>query len=203
MTIVLASKNAHKLIEFRRILEPMGYKVLSQDDVNVDIEVDETGKTFEENVLLKARAIHEASGMMTVADDSGICVDVLNGEPGIYSARYGGEGHTDKERCQMLLNKVERVPKQKRSAKFVCVICLIDENGGEHYYRGECNGFIGKGFVGDNGFGYDPIFMIDDGNSMAILSDEKKDEISHRGKALRLMEKDLKAQAQQFGFKFK
>lgn len=191
MKLVIATKNAHKLIEMKRILEPLGYEVLSQADVNVDVDVEETGTTFEENAALKAQAIYRATGMITLADDSGLEVDYLGGEPGIYSARYGGSGKDDKDRCRLVLERLSGVPKEKRTARFVCVIHLIFSENDQRTYRGECEGWIGEDFVGDNGFGYDPIFMVNDHESFATLDGVKKDALSHRGRALAKLEQDL------------
>lgn len=192
MKLIVATKNAHKLVEFKRILTTLGYEVLSQADVDVDVDVEETGTTFEENSRLKAKAIFDATGMTTVADDSGLEVDYLNGEPGIYSARYGGEGKSDRDRCELVLEKLTGVPKEERTARFVCVIHMIFATGEEKSYRGECEGYIGTDFVGDNGFGYDPIFMVNEEESFATLDGVKKDAVSHRGRALKKMEADLK-----------
>lgn len=193
MKLVVATKNAHKLIEFKRILEPLGYEVLSQADVSLDIDVEETGTTFEENSMLKAEAIFKATGLITIADDSGLEVDYLNGEPGIYSARYGGGNRNDRERCELLLENLAGVPKEERTARFVSVISMVFSDTDKRSWRGECEGFIGFDFVGDNGFGYDPIFMVSDTESFATLDGVKKDAVSHRGNALRKMEQDLKS----------
>lgn len=192
MKVVIATKNNHKLVEFKRILEPLGYEVLSQADVNVDIDVEETATTFEGNSALKAKAIYDATKMITIADDSGLEVDYLNGEPGVYSARYGGEGKNDKDRCNLVLEKMQGVEKEKRTARFVCAIHMIISENDQRTYKGVCEGYIGFGFKGDNGFGYDPIFMVNDNDSFATLSGEEKDKLSHRGKALQKMEADLK-----------
>lgn len=194
MKVVIATKNQHKLTEFKRILEPLGYEVLSMQDVQVDIDVEETGHTFEENSMLKAQAIYQATGLCTIADDSGLLVDYLNGEPGVYSARYGGEGLTDQDRCQLVLQKLQNVPKAQRTARFVCAISLIFSQGDKRVYRGECEGWIGLEPLGNNGFGYDPIFMVDEQKSFAVIDGIQKDMMSHRGKALKRMEADLKAQ---------
>ena len=192
MKLVVATKNAHKLIEFKRILEPLGYEVLSQADIGVDIDVEETGTTFEENSMLKAKALYDHTGFITIADDSGLEIDYLGGEPGVYSARYGGGNRTDRDRCELVLEKLEGVPKEKRTARFVSVISVIFSESDQRSYRGECSGFIGFDFLGDNGFGYDPIFMVSDTESFATLDGKAKDLISHRGKALEKMEEDLK-----------
>lgn len=192
MKLVVATKNAHKLIEFKRILEPLGYEVLSQADIGVDIDVEETGTTFEENSMLKAKALYDHTGFITIADDSGLEIDYLGGEPGVYSARYGGGNRTDRDRCELVLEKLQGVPKEKRTARFVSVISVIFSESDQRSYRGECSGFIGFDFLGDNGFGYDPIFMVSDTESFATLDGKAKDLISHRGKALEKMEEDLK-----------
>lgn len=190
MKIVIATKNPHKLVEFRRILEPLGYEVLSQADVSVDVEVEETGTTFEENAALKARAVYQATGMITVADDSGIAVDALGGAPGVYSARYGNVG-SDLERTLLLLKNMEGVPKPQRTARYVCAIHVVFSPEDERTYRGECEGWIGYRMMGENGFGYDPIFMINETETFAMVESAVKDRMSHRGKALRRMEEDF------------
>lgn len=190
--LVAATQNAHKLVEFRRILEPLGYRVLSQAQADVDIDVEETGTTFAENASLKAEAIFRAAGLPTIADDSGLEVDYLGGEPGIYSARFGGPGLTDRDKCTLILQRLRDVPKDKRTARFVSAIHLILSETDRRTYIGTCEGFIGWEMLGDNGFGYDPIFMVSDTDSFAALSGEEKDQLSHRGAALRKMEEDLK-----------
>ena len=190
--LVAATQNAHKLVEFRRILEPLGYRVLSQAQADVDIDVEETGTTFAENASLKAEAIFRAAGLPTIADDSGLEVDYLGGEPGIYSARFGGPGLTDRDKCTLILQRLRVVPKDKRTARFVSAIHLILSETDRRTYIGTCEGFIGWEMLGDNGFGYDPIFMVSDTDSFAALSGEEKDQLSHRGAALRKMEEDLK-----------
>lgn len=192
MKVVIATKNQHKLLEFKRILQPLGYEVLSQKDVGVDIDVEETATTFYGNARLKAKAIYEITKMITIADDSGLEVDYLNGEPGVYSARYGGQGKTDKDRCNLILEKLKNVPKEKRTARFVCAIYMILSEKDERLYEGLCQGYIGYDFNGDNGFGYDPIFMVNDKDSFATLKGKEKDKLSHRGQALQKMQQDLK-----------
>lgn len=192
MKVVIATKNNHKLREFKRILTPLGYEVLSQQDVKIDIDVEENADTFEGNSMLKAKAIYNATKMITIADDSGLEIDYLNGEPGVYSARYGGEGKNDKDRCNLVLQKLKGVSKEKRNARFVCAISMILSENDVRTYKGVCNGYIADDFVGDNGFGYDPIFMVNDKDSFATLDGIEKDKLSHRGKALRLLEEDLK-----------
>lgn len=189
MEFVIATKNMHKLEEFKRILEPMGIGVLSQADIGVDIDVDETAKTFEGNAQLKARAIFKIIGKPTIADDSGIEVEALNGEPGVYSARYGGSNcKNDVERYRLLLANMDGV--ENRRAAFVCAIHLVLSEFEEYTFMGRCEGEVGYAPKGDGGFGYDPIFMVKD-KSFSELSGEKKDAISHRGVALRKLSEFL------------
>ena len=183
MKVVLASKNQHKLVEMRDILSAQGVEVVLESDVGVDVEVEETGATFEENSLLKARAVMEASGMPAIADDSGLCVDALNGAPGVYSARYGGEGLDDTGRYRLLLENMRG--QTPRTAKFVSVITCCFPNGDVLTARGECPGTIAFAPMGEGGFGYDPVFFIPSlKKTFAQLSPEEKNAISHRGKAL-------------------
>lgn len=182
--IVLASNNNHKFREISEILEPLGFTVISQLQAGISLEVDEIGTTFEENAALKARAIYQIYKTAVIADDSGLEVDYLNKAPGVYSSRYAGENATDKEKCEKLLRELEGVPMEKRTARFVSVICYIDKDGKEHIVRGECEGYIGFEPRGENGFGYDPIFMYGD-KSFAEISAEEKNSVSHRANAMR------------------
>ncbi len=183
MKLVLASKNAKKLKEMNEILSGMGVEVCCQADIGVDVDVEETGASFEENSMLKAKAVMEASGLPAIADDSGLCVDALNGAPGVYSARYGGEGLDDAGRYRMLL---ANMPKgQPRTAKFVSVITCCFPNGDVLTARGECPGAIAFAAMGEGGFGYDPVFFLPKlKKTFAQLSPEEKNAVSHRGKAL-------------------
>ena len=183
MKMVLASNNAHKLIEFSRILTPLGYEIVSQKSVCPDLDVEENGATFAENARIKALALHEKTGLACVADDSGLCVDALNGEPGVYSARYAGEGHDDAANNAKLLEKLAEVPEEQRTARFVSSICCILADGREICCEGACEGKIAREYHGNNGFGYDPIFMVGD-KSFAELDGPAKDAVSHRGRAL-------------------
>jgi XTP/dITP diphosphohydrolase len=185
--IILASNNKNKLREVKQILEPLGYTIISQSEAGVNIEVEENGSSFEENAFLKAEAVYKLCKKPVIADDSGLEVDVLNKAPGIYSARYC-EG-TDSDRCRKLLKNLEGV--QDRTARFVCTICFIDENGKAETVRGECEGTIGFEPKGENGFGYDPVFMRDN-RSFAELSSEEKNKISHRANALNKLKELLK-----------
>ena len=192
MKLILASNNANKLKEFRSLVEDLDIELLSQREAGCDFEVEETGTTFEENAWLKASAVTAATGVAAVADDSGLCVDALGGEPGIYSARYGfGHASSDQERYRYLLQKMEGV--ENRSARFVCCICCTFPDGSMIRSRGECEGEILLAPKGQNGFGYDPIFhplCVD--KSMAELTPEEKNAISHRGKALRAFIEELR-----------
>ena len=193
MKIILASNNKNKIVELKQILFPLGYEIISQSEAGVNIEVEESGTTFEENSMIKAKAIYEISKMPVIADDSGLEVDYLGKAPGVYSHRYAGENATDKDRCKKILNELDGVSDEKRTARFVCVISYIDSNGNASVMRGECEGFIGKEMKGDNGFGYDPIFMIGD-RSFAEISSEEKNTISHRANALKKLTEKLKGE---------
>lgn len=192
MKLILASNNANKLKEFRSLVADLDIELLSQREAGCDFEVEETGTTFEENAWLKASAVTAATGIAAVADDSGLCVDALGGEPGIYSARYGlGHAASDQERYRYLLQKMEGV--EDRSARFVCCICCTFPDGSVIRSRGECEGEILFAPKGQNGFGYDPVFhplCLD--KSMAELTPEEKNAISHRGKALRAFLEELR-----------
>ncbi len=184
MKIIAATKNKNKLREFGEILK--GFEIISQEDAGIDIDVEETGTTFEENSMLKAKAIYEATGIAAIADDSGLCVDALGGAPGIYSARYGGEGLDDEGRVELLLKNMKDVPKEKRSARFVCAITLVGKDG-VITARGECEGKIDYEPKGENGFGYDPVFYMEEyGKTTAQMTPDEKNAVSHRGKALRI-----------------
>lgn len=187
MKLVLATKNSGKVVEFRRILEELGttnLEVLGLDSFPEIGDIEETGKTFEENSLLKARTISKLTGLPSLADDSGICVDALNGAPGLYSARYSGNG--DVANNQKLLEALKDVPDEKRTAYFICVAAYVRPDGFEKVEEGRFYGKILHEVVGSGGFGYDPLFQPDGLNcSSAQLSAEEKDAISHRGKAMR------------------
>lgn len=180
MKIILASNNKNKLREFREILEPLGYELISQSEAGADIEAEETGTTFEGNAYIKAKAAYDLTHLPVIADDSGLEVDALGGEPGIYSARYAEEG----KRCEKVLEKMEGVPDEKRTARFICAVCYIDKNGESFTVKGVCEGKIGYEKRGTNGFGYDPIFMYGE-RSFAEISAEEKDNVSHRADALK------------------
>jgi XTP/dITP diphosphohydrolase len=187
MKLVLATKNAGKVIEFRRILEELGannLEVVGLDSFPEFGDIEETGTTFEENSLLKARTISKLTGLPALADDSGICVDALNGAPGLYSARYSGKG--DAANNQKLLDELKDIPDSNRTAYFICVAAYVRPDGFEKVEEGRFYGKIMHEVVGSGGFGYDPLFQPDGLNcSSAQLSAEEKDAISHRGKAMR------------------
>lgn len=192
MKLVLASKNKKKITEMNQILAQLGIQVCSQEEAGVDIEVEETGTTFEENSLLKARAVMEQTGLPAIADDSGLCVDALNGAPGVYSARYGGEGLDDAGRTRLLLENMRG--QSPRTARFVSVITCCFPNGDVVAARGECEGTIAFAPMGEGGFGYDPVFFIPGlKKTFAQLEAQDKNAISHRGKALALFRDKLEA----------
>lgn len=183
MKLVLASQNPKKLEELREILSHLGVEVCSEAEAGVSLEVEETGSTFEENSMLKAKAVMEATGLPAVADDSGLCVDCLQGAPGVYSARYGGPELSDAARCRLLLNNMRG--QTPRTAHFVSVITCCFPNGDVLTARGECSGTIAYAPMGNNGFGYDPVFFVPKlKKTFAQLPAEEKHAISHRGKAL-------------------
>ena len=191
MKLVLASKNKKKLVEMNDILSQLGVEVCSEAEAGVDVDVEETGGTFEENSLLKARAVMEASGLPAVADDSGLCVDSLGGAPGVYSARYGGGGLDDAARYRLLLEKLRG--QTVRTAKFVSVITCCFPNGDVLSARGECPGVIAQAPAGEGGFGYDPVFFLPElDKTFAQLSAGEKNAISHRGKALAAFREKLR-----------
>ena len=184
MTVILASKNPHKLTELSAILSQHGFEIALESEYGLDIDVDETGTTFEENSLLKAEAVMKASGLPVLADDSGLMVDALDGAPGVYSARYGHKS-SDGERTAFLLENMKDVPDEKRTAKFVCVITCLWPDGRKIVARGECPGVITREVHGENGFGYDPVFYLPElGMTYAELPSEQKNAISHRARAL-------------------
>lgn len=188
---IIATNNAKKLVEMDRILSPLGINAVTAKEAGVDLgDVEETGATFEENALIKAMSAFEKSGLPSIADDSGLMVDALGGRPGVYTARYGGEGLSDKERYMRLLEELKDVPKEKRTARFVCAICCVLSKEETITVRGECEGEIAFEPCGEGGFGYDPIFLYG-GKSFALLTPAEKDGVSHRGKALRLLREEL------------
>lgn len=183
--VVLASGNMGKLHEFEEILNPLGYAVIPQKAVVGELDVDETGNTFEENALLKAQAVYDRCHRMVISDDSGVVVDALGGAPGVHTARYAGPEADNDRNIEKLLGALKNVKDEDRTARFVSVVCCILPDGSHFFARGECEGRIGYERLGEGGFGYDPVFLVG-GRSYAEMTEEEKNKISHRGKASRL-----------------
>ena len=191
--IIFATGNQDKMREIREILADMDVEVVSMKEAGIHADIVENGSTFEENAVIKAKTICELTGEITLADDSGLEIDYLNKEPGIYSARYMGEDTSYDIKNQALLDRLDGVPDEKRTARFVCAIAAVLPNKEVLTTRGTIEGYIGEKPVGKNGFGYDPIFYVEEyGCSTAELSMEQKNELSHRGKALRAVKEELK-----------
>ena len=190
LEVIVATQNRGKVREIKKVLKGLGLRILSLNDFPGVPQVEEDGKSFLENALKKARFYSRYFGRLTLADDSGLEVDVLKGQPGIYSARYTGEGGSTRENNQKLLKEMEGIPLSKRGAQFKCVLAVVSPEGKEVVVEGSCRGRIGFKEVGKKGFGYDPLFVIPSyGKTMAQLSIEEKNRISHRGKALRKLRK--------------
>ena len=198
--IMIATSNAHKVEEFREMLEPLGIQVRSLLDLEEKVEIEETGTTFAENAMIKAteiakivRQMPEYADAIVMADDSGLEIDYLNKEPGIYSARYMGEDTSYDIKNQALLDRLDGVEDAKRTARFVCAIAAAFPDGSTEAVRGTMEGIIGHEIAGENGFGYDPIFYLPEyGCTSAEISMEEKNKISHRGKALRAIKDELR-----------
>lgn len=191
MDFILATNNMKKLAEMQRILSPLGINVVTAKMIGIELpEVEENGTTFEDNAEIKASSACEITKMPSIADDSGLCVDYLDGAPGIYSARFSGEHGNDEKNNDLLLEKLEGVPMEKRTAYYVCAICCIFPDGRKIVVRGECHGHIGFERDGHEGFGYDPLFLIN-GKSFGRYTADEKDKISHRGNALRKLAGEL------------
>ena len=197
--IIFATGNEHKMVEIRMILKDLGAEILSQKEAGISADIVEDGTTFEENALIKAKAIAEIvselseyKNTVVLADDSGLEIDYLNKEPGIYSSRYMGEDTSYDIKNQSFLDRMEGVPDEKRTARFVCAIAAVFPDGSSEVVRGTMEGMIGHKIAGENGFGYDPVFFLPQyGCTSAELSPEKKNELSHRGEGLRKMRKIL------------
>ncbi len=195
MKLVVATNNQGKVKEFRQLLEPLGFEPVSLKDEGIVIDVAEDGETFAENAHIKAQTVYEICKCPVLADDSGLEIEFLGGAPGIYSARYAGEDATDADRCNKILSELEGVDISMRSARFACALyCIIDDET-EYSVLGTMDGFIGTEPMGENGFGYDPIFMIDEETSVAMISDEEKNKISHRAQAMKKLAEILKENA--------
>ena len=193
MEFVLASQNKHKAVEIENILGE-GFSIITMDETKAKgLDIIEDGETFEENALIKARTVARITNLPTIADDSGLCVEYLGGAPGVYTARYAGEGATDDANIDKLLDALKGVPEEKRGAYFACAIAVVFPNGEEKTFFGKCDGRILEERRGNNGFGYDPIFFVPEYNmSMAEIPMEDKNKISHRSRALSEMMKGLK-----------
>ncbi len=193
MDFLIATHNMKKRDELQRILSPLGVHVLTADEAGVDLtDVEETGTTFEENALLKARSGCKEGKMPCIADDSGLCVDALDGAPGVYSARFAGEHGNDDKNNEKLLSLLSDVPPEKRTARFISTVACVFPDGRELVVRGECEGKIGYEKRGENGFGYDPLFYVGE-RTFAEFTPEEKDAVSHRGNALRALTEALPA----------
>ena len=193
MKFIIATNNPKKLKELERILNPLGIDAVSAKDAGVKLdEVKETGKTFAENAFIKAQAAFDKTGMPAIADDSGLSVDALGGRPGVYSARYAGKGATDEDRIAKLLSEMKNVSDKRRTAHFTSSVCCILPDGKKLTVEGVCNGKIGYEPVGEDNFGYDPIFVYNNDKTFAQMTAEEKDNVSHRGKSLKMLQKELK-----------
>ncbi|MGE7980975.1 XTP/dITP diphosphatase [Solibacillus sp. NPDC093137] len=183
--VVIATKNKGKAKDFEALFGPFGYEVVTMFDVAPDVEIEETGKTFEENAILKAKTLANMLGQIVIADDSGLAIDALNGEPGVYSARYAGD-HDDEANIVKVLENMKDVPEEQRTARFCCALAIAGPNMETKTVFGTCEGMIAHEKKGTNGFGYDPIFYVPAlEKHMAELSAEEKGAISHRGNAIR------------------
>ena len=190
--LIFATGNAHKMIEIKEILGELPVEILSMKEAGIEADIEENGSTFEENALIKAKEVCKLAREMVLADDSGLEIDYLNGEPGIYSARYMGEDTSYRIKNKNLIDRLEGVPDEKRTARFVCAIAAAFPDGRSFVVRGTIEGIIGYEERGENGFGYDPIFYLPErGVSTAELPPEEKNSISHRGNALRKMKELL------------
>ena len=190
----MATRNQGKVAEFRELLGAIPFTLVGLRDVSIDFDVEETGTSYEENAALKATNYAKASGLLTLADDSGLEVDALNGEPGYLSARYGGPGLTDPQRVELLLRNLEQAPEQERGARFVCVIAVATQDETLTVHRGEVSGVITTETRGTNGFGYDPVFFYPPMNkTFAEISSAEKHQVSHRGAAARSAQSFLQA----------
>lgn len=191
--LIFATGNAGKMKEIRMIMADVGMKILSMKEAGIQADIEENGKTYEENALIKARAIAALADAIVLADDSGLEVDWLGKEPGVYSARYMGEDTPYSVKNANIISRLEGVPEEKRTARFVCAIAAVFPDGRELTVRAAIEGRIGYEEKGDNGFGYDPIFYVPElQKTTAELTEEEKNQVSHRGKALRLMKEELK-----------
>ncbi len=186
--LLIASNSVYKIVEFRRLFDGLPYELVTPADIGLDLDVEETGETYADNARLKPRAFAQASGLLALADDSGLEVDALDGGPGVRSARYRGPGLDDPGRVQLLLKNMEGVPDERRACRFNATLVLVGLDEDDLEVEGVCEGRVAHAPAGTNGFGYDPVFYVPAfGKTMAQLSDSQKDAISHRGKAARAM----------------
>ncbi|MGL4362685.1 MAG: XTP/dITP diphosphatase [Cellulosilyticaceae bacterium] len=191
--IIFATQNKGKVKEIKELLKDLNMDIQTMDEAGINIEIEENGLTFEENAIIKASALREYGDAIILADDSGLEIDYLNKEPGVHSARYLGKDTPYEQKNKIIIERLEGVEKNKRSARFVCVIAACLPNGKNITTRGTVEGYIGYEARGENGFGYDPIFYVNDlDKTMAELTNEEKNSISHRGQALRDMKKQLR-----------
>lgn len=190
--LIVATKNKGKLEEVAQLLANFPWEVVSMEEIGIKDEIDESGSTFEENALIKAKSVWKATGETVIADDSGLEVDYLDGAPGVYSARYAGEGATDEDKNNKLLGALAGVPAEERTARFVCVIAVVFQNGSSLTVRGTCEGYIATEPAGNNGFGYDPLLYVPEiGLTIAQMGADMKNSISHRGNAMRKMIEEI------------
>ena len=191
MVFAVATNNQKKLKEIQRILDSFGITAKTLKELDISVEIEENGTTFEENAVIKAKTIAEMCGLPTISDDSGLEVDALDGAPGVYTARFAGENATDDDNIDKLLESLEDVEKADRTARFVSAVCLYMPDGRHTVCRGSCEGWIGFERIGDGGFGYDPVFMVGE-ESYSQMTPQQKDAISHRGSALRQLKEQIK-----------
>ncbi len=190
MVFAVATNNQKKLKEIQRILDSFGITAKTLKELDINIEIEENGTTFEENAVIKSKAIAEIANLPTISDDSGLEVDALGGAPGVYTARFAGKHATDDENIDKLLAEMDGVEKAKRTARFVSAVCLYMPDGRNTVCRGTCEGWIGWERIGDGGFGYDPVFMVGE-TSYSQMTAQEKDAISHRGSALRQLKEKI------------
>ncbi len=191
--LLIATHNKGKLAELKALMAPLGIEIIAPHDIGLELDPEETGTTFEENAVIKAKAYAMAANMPAVADDSGLCIDALDGRPGVYSARYGGEDKSFAEKSQMLLAELDGVPLERRGAHFGCAMAFEMPDGEGFCVYGRCDGYIGFEIAGDKGFGYDPIFCMDEyGGSFGQIDEEVKNKISHRANASKLFFEEIK-----------
>ena len=192
--IIIATKNKDKVVEIKKILEGMDANIKAMSDIGIDIDIEETGTTFEENAMIKAKSIYDITHSLVIADDSGLEIDYLDGAPGIYSSRFAGEDASYDEKIGIILDKLKDAKGEERSARFVCAIAVCMPDGSSFTVKDTCEGYIADAPCGENGFGYDPVFYMKEyGMTTAQMDEDMKNSISHRGKALRQMRDRLES----------